>query len=561
MEFNQQAQWKVLPPAPDEYLSVPGLTPLMAQLLYNRNVQLNEIEPFLATDRRLQGNPFSLPDMRQAVSRIYKTLLSNEKIAIYGDFDVDGVTATAVLVEGLSWLGGKVIPYIPDRVYEGHGLSSTAIEKLHNEGTRLIITVDCGTGNLTEAKRAQEIGMDMIITDHHVPPTTLPQALAVINPKRRDSRYCPPDLAGVGVAFKLLQALFHQDSREKQLNRLLDLVALGTVTDMVPLTGENRYLVKEGLEVLNETRRIGLREMTNLAGLKLGELDSEHISWALGPRLNAAGRVGNAVTSYRLLTTCSPEEARSLAKELEQKNAERQRLTNEVLSMAKEKLAAEAYPSLLFQGDESYPDGIIGLVAGKLVEEFYRPAIILSLGPELCRGSCRSIPEFNILSILEGCRDLLRSFGGHPFAAGFVVARQNLAELKERIRRLAMSELSQLDLRPKLVIDAELPLSTFAGSTFNLMQKLSPFGQGNVKPTFLTRRVTVGECQKLGKQAEHLQLKLKQGNISWRAVHFDSRKANERIPSCIDIVYNLEKDWWNGEEVLRLNLLDFAPSR
>ncbi|TET40318.1 MAG: single-stranded-DNA-specific exonuclease RecJ, partial [Dehalococcoidia bacterium] len=295
MELSQQAQWKVLPPAPDEYLSALGVAPLIAQLLYNRNVQPSQIEPFLAGDHRLQGNPFLLPDMPQAVSRIYKALLSEEKIAVYGDFDVDGVTATALLVEGLSWLGGKITPYIPDRIYEGHGVSSAAIEKLHNQGIGLIITVDCGIGSLTESKQAQEMGTDVIITDHHIPSTTLPQAIAVINPKRRDSRYCYPELAGVGVAFKLLQALFHQDSREKQLNELLDLVALGTITDMVPLTGENRYLVRKGLEVLNDTRRIGLHEMIKLARLKLGELDTEHISWSLGPRLNAAGRVGNAV--------------------------------------------------------------------------------------------------------------------------------------------------------------------------------------------------------------------------------------------------------------------------
>ena len=558
--LKQQAQWRVLPPAPDEYLHSPGVSPLIAQLLYNRKVKPNEVEPFLAADHRLEGNPFLLPDMPQAVSRIYKALLSEEKFAVYGDFDVDGVTATAVLVEGLSWLGGKVTPYIPDRIYEGHGVSSAGLEKLHNQGTGLIITVDCGIGNLAEARQAQEMGTDMIITDHHIPSAALPQAIAVINPKRRDSRYCFPDLAGVGVAFKLVQALFHQDSREKQLNGLLDLVALGTVTDMVPLTGENRYLVRKGLEVLNNTRRIGLHELIKVARLKLGELDTEHISWSLGPRLNAAGRVGNAVTSYRLLTTCSAEEAHALTKELEKKNAERQRLTSEVLSKAREKVADKAYSALLVQGDESYPDGVIGLVAGKLAEEFYRPTVILSLGSEVCRGSCRSIPEFNILSALEKCHDLLRSFGGHPFAAGFTVARQNLPELEERIMGLAMSELSHLDLRPKLVIDAELPLSAFAGNTFNLIEKLSPFGQGNLKPTFLTRHVAVGECQKLGNQGDHLQLKLKQGDITWRAMHFNSGKAKEEIPSYIDIVYNLKKDWWNGEEVLRLNVLDFAPS-
>ena len=559
MKSNQQ--WQVLPPAPDEYLSSCGISPLIAQLLYNRGVKPAETELFLAADQRLEGNPFLLPDMSRAVSRIYKALLSREKVAIYGDFDVDGVTAAAILVEGLSWLGAKAIPHIPDRFYEGRGLQLPAIEELHSQGVSLVITVDCGISNFTETKQAQEMGIDIIITDHHIPPATSPQAIAVIDPKRRDSRYPHPSLAGVGIAFKLLQALFHEDGREEKLAELLDLVALGTVTDLVPLVGENRYLVKEGLKVLNNTHRMGLQEMTRLAGLELGKLDTGHISWALGPRLNAAGRIEHASTSYHLLTTPSAEEAHRLAVELEELNTERQRLTNEVFSKAKERLAQRTYPSLLVDGDESYPIGVIGLVAGELVDEFHKPAIILNLGPEICHGSCRSIPEFNLVSTLEKCQDLLTTFGGHPSAAGFALARENLAKLEERLMSLAMSELAHLDLQPKLVIDVEVPLSTLVGNTFKLIQKLSPFGQSNPQPTFLSRQVEVVECRSFGNQGKHLELKLKQGDITWRAVYFHSQKTQEEIPSQIDIVYNLDKAWWNGEEVLRLNLRDFAPSQ
>jgi single-stranded-DNA-specific exonuclease len=499
--------------------------------------------------------------MPKAIDRTYKALLSREKIAIYGDFDVDGITATAILVKGLSWLGAKVAPYIPDRFYEGHGLNLPAIEKLHSQGISLLITVDCGISNLREVEQAQEIGLDMIITDHHIPSTTLPQAVAIIDPKRVDSHYPYPDLAGAGVAFKLLQALFYKHSKEKSLAKFLDLVALGTVADVVPLIGENRYLVKEGLKMLNNTQRIGIQEMVSLARLKPGKLDTESISRVLGPRLNAASRIDDATISYRLLTTQSPEEARLLAVELEEKNAERQKLTDEVLSKAKERLTQRAYPPLFIEGDESYPVGVIGLVAGKLVDEFYKPAIILKLAPELCQGSYRSIPGFNLVTALEECRDLLRSFGGHPLAAGFTVARQNLAKLEERLMNLAMSQLSHLDLRPKLVIDAEIPLSAFAGDTFNLIQNLSPFGQGNPQPTFLTRGVEVAEYHNFGNQGNHLGLKLKQENITWKAIHFDSQKAREEIPSYIDIVYNLEKSQWDGEEVLCLNLRDFAPGQ
>lgn len=554
-------QWQLLPPVPDEYLHACGVSSLLAQLLYNRGVKPDEVELFLAADYGLQGNPFLLPDMLQAVSRIYRALRAGEQIAIYGDFDVDGITATTVLVEGLSWLGGKVIPYIPSRFDEGHGMKFAAIEKLHNQGAGLIITVDCGITDLAGAKQAQERGIDLIITDHHLPLANLPQAIAVVDAKRKDSRYPYLNLAGVGIAFKLLQALLHQRGKEEFLTKVLDLVALGTVTDMVPVTGENRYLVKAGLTALNNTHRIGIKEVVRLAGLKLGGLDAGHISWVLGPRLNAAGRIDNASTGYRLLTTDSPEEARLLAVELEEKNAERQKLTSEVLNKVKEKLANKMHLPLLIAGDDSYPVGVIGLVAGKLADEFHKPTIILSLGFEVCQGSTRSIAEFNMASALEKCQDLLLSFGGHPMAAGFTLARQNLAQLEERIMGLATSELSHLELCPKLVIDAEIPLSIFAGDTFNLLQKLSPFGQGNPQPAFLSRHVEVVECRNFGNQGKHLELKLKQGNITWRAVEFGSQKTREGIPAYIDIVYNVERGWWNGEEVLCLNLCDFAPSQ
>jgi len=559
--LNQRTRWKILPPAPDEYLNASDPSPLIAQLLYNRGVKPEEIEPFLSADRRLEGSSFLLPDISQAVSRVYKAVLAREKIAVYGDFDVDGVTATVILAEGLSRFGAEVIPYIPDRVNEGHGLKISALEKLRAQGADLVITVDCGVTDLAEVKQAQEMGMDMIITDHHIPLRSLPRAIAVIDPKRKGSVYPCRDLAGAGVAFKLLQALFHKDSREKWLAKSMDLVVLATVTDLVTLVGENRYLVKEGLRELNNSSRVGIQEMVKLAGLKPGELDVEDISWVLGPRLNAAGRMNNASTSYQLLTTQSPEEARLLALELEERNAERQKLTNEVLSRAREKLATKLHLPVLIDGDESYSIRVIGLVAGKLADEFYKPAIIISLGPELCQGSCRSIPEFDVVSVLEECHNLLTAFGGHPLAAGFTIPRQNLAQLEERITTLATDQLGHLDLRSEIVIDAELPLATFSGETFNLMQKLSPFGQGNPQPTFLTRQVEVIECRNFGKQGEWLRLKLKQGNVTWQAVDFESQRTREEIPPHIDIVYNLEKSRWNGKEVLGLKLRDFAPTQ
>jgi single-stranded-DNA-specific exonuclease len=541
-------------------LNASALPPIIAQLLYNRGVKLEEIDAFLSADRRLEANPFLLPDISQAVSRTYRAALSHEKIAVYGDFDVDGVAATVILAEALSWLGAQVLPYIPDRVSEGHGLKIAALKKLRDQGVKLVITVDCGATDVAEVRQAQEMGMDVVITDHHIPLGSLPPAAAVVDPKRKDAVYPYPDLAAAGVVFKFVQALFHKDKKEEKLSGFLDLVVLATVTDVVSLTGENRYLVKQGLKELNRTSRVGIQEMVRLAGLKLGEVDTDAIAWALGPRLNAAGRMNNASTSYQLLTTGSLEEARLLALELEERNTQRQKLTGEVLTRAKEKLATRLHLPLLIEGDESYSVSVIGLVAGRLVDEFYKPAIVISLGSEVCQGSCRSIPEFNMVSALAECRGLLTAFGGHPLAAGFTAPRRNVAQLEQRLLHLATEQLGHLDLRPQIIIDADLPLSAFSGDTYNLMQKLSPFGQGNPQPTFLTRRVNVTECRNFGNRNEWLRLKLKQGDATWQAVDFEPQRTGQGVPSCIDIVYNVEKSRWNGEEVLSLNLRDFAPA-
>ena len=559
-DLSQRARWRVLPPVPDDYLDACALPGLLAQLLYNRGVRPAEIEPFLAADYRMEGDPFLLPDISQAVSRVYRAVLRRERIAVYGDFDVDGVTAVAILAVGLTKLGGDVIVYIPDRFTEGHGLNTPAIEKLHAHGTDLIITADCGVTDVAQVGRAQELGIDVIVTDHHVPLDRLPRAVAVVDPKRRDSAYPCPGLAGAGVVFKFMQALFHGDSRAGWLIGALDLVALATVTDLSPMVGENRYLVKEGLKVLNKGSRPGIRAMIDLAGLKAGVLNSEHISWVLGPRLNAAGRVNDASTSYRLLTTESAAEARLLALELEEKNTERQKLSSEVLGRAKEKLAGKLHLPLLMEADESYSIGVIGPVAGKLVDAFYKPVVIVSIGPELCQGSCRSIAGFDMVLALEKCGDLLSAFGGHPMAAGFTVPRRNLARLEERLIGLAQEQLGHLDLRPELVIDAELPLSALTGEAFTSMQSLSPFGRDNPPPTFLTRQVEVIECRSFGNNSDWLSMRLRQDSTTWQAVDFGHSEQGRQVPSCIDIVYNLETGRWNGEDVLRLNLRDLAPS-
>ncbi len=556
------SRWNLLPPVPDKRLvNSSGFPPLIAQLLYNRGLtEPSQLEPFITGDKRLSGNPFLLPDMHQAVARTYQALLSGENIAIYGDYDVDGITATALLVQGLSSLGGKAIPYIPHRLTEGYGLKTAALENLYRRGISLVITVDCGITALSQVKKAKKMGLDIIITDHHTPLPEIPLAIAIVNPKLPNSNYSFLELAGVGVAFKLLQALLQSIGREQQLNELVDLVALGTVADMAPLLEENRYLVKEGLKLINTNPRLGIRKIITQTGLNIGTIDSESISWILAPRLNAAGRLAHAMTSYKLLMTDSPQEAQGLSIWLEQKNAERQKLTTNALAKAREQVLAQGISPLLVASDRDYPAGIAGLVASRLSEEFYRPAIVVRTGEQVSSGSCRSIPEFNIILALNQCSSLLSQFGGHSQAAGFILPTKNLTRLQETLSQLATTQLAGADLRSKLDIDAEVTLPDLSGDIFQTIQQLAPFGRGNPPPTFLSRGVEVADCHIMGSEGEHLRLKLKQGGSVWDGVGFRLGNYLAEVSSPLDIVHNLEIDRWGGEERLRLNILDFAPT-
>ena len=553
-------RWNLLPSVPTEHtLNDSELPPLVIQLLYNRGItEPADIELFLNADSRLSFDPFLLPDMHPAIARIYRALLSAEKIAIFGDFDVDGISSTALLVQGLNALGADTTIYIPHRINEGHGLNSAALKQLHQQGVSLVITVDCGVTGIDAVKKANARGLDIIITDHHVPLEELPPAIAVVDPMRADSEYPFRELAGVGVAFKLLQALYINMGREKELEEFLDLVALGTVADMSPLLGENRYLVRRGLELLNAAPRLGISHMAALANKDTGSLNAEDISWFLAPRLNAAGRLENAMASYDLLTTSLPSEAYRLALLLEETNAERQKLTASALAIARKQVLDKGISDLLITSDSGYVGGILGLVAGKLSNEFYRPSIAIRLGDKYSSASCRSIPEFDIIQAISSCSSLLSRFGGHSQAAGFSLPTQNLPEVEQQLCRLASEKLAALDLKPHLDIDAEVMLDNLSGETFGTLQQMAPFGKGNQLPVFLSRGVKVSDCQPMGNSGSHLRLKLKQNGASWEAVAFGFGDCLSKMQPVIDIVYNIELNSWRGEESLRLNLLDLV---
>jgi len=587
MTLPARKRWQVLPPAPAEHLQHFGdLPPLVVQLLYNRGLsEASEVAAFLAAPgEEPLGDPLDMRDMRQAVQRIQQAITSGERIVVYGDFDVDGITSAALLVQTLEALGARASPYIPRRLEEGYGLNLGALDRLAAEDVRLVITVDNGISALAEVEHAHTLGIDVIVTDHHHVPPQLPRAVAILNPKRPDCAYPFKELAGVGVAFKLAQALlvpsskFHVPSFTLRglehetwnlergtcgnLEPGLDLVALGTVVDMAPLIGENRALARRGLALLNQTQRPGLLAMIARAGLRLGQIDSSALSFALGPRLNAAGRIDDAIASYRLLVTDSPDEAATLADDLEAKNQERQRLTAEVLEHARSQACELGDARLLLVAGEGYAAGVVGLVAGRLVDEFYRPALVVEWGEERSRGSARSIPEFNIVTALAECQDLLVRFGGHAMAAGFTVETPRLATLQGRLQAIADRELRGLDLTPTLFVDAELPLAQASWATYNWVGRLAPFGYANPTPTFLSRRVHVREARVVGNN--HLRLKLADGPVVWDAIGFrlgDWAEPVAKHPS-IDLVYTLETSQWGAEEpVLQLNVKDLRLHR
>lgn len=561
-------RWNLPHPVPDAYRAhFPDLHPVAVQILYNRERNPEEARAFLER-RPGPDDPFALHGMNKAVDRIRWAIRRKEPIAVFGDFDADGVTATALLVITLRSMGADVRPYIPHRVEEGYGLNIPAIDELADAGARLLVTVDCGIRFPREIAHARRRGMEVIVTDHHLVGTEPLEAVAVVNPHQEECPYPYKGLAGVGLAYKLAQGLLRANRQvplrgSVPLNEeeLLDLVALGTVADLAPLTGENRYLVSRGLERLNRAPRVGVEALIRQSGLQPGRVDTWHIGFALGPRLNAAGRVAHAEKAYQLLTTDLPDEAERLARELDELNQERQRLTKEMQERARAVvLEREADRPLLFVADPEFPAGVVGLVASRLVDEFYRPAVIVEQGEEVSKGSARSIPEFHITRALDQCADLLKRHGGHAVAAGFAVPTRHLDELKRRLLDIAARELEGRELVPALEIDAEIPLKEANWPLWEAIQTLRPFGEGNPEPLFLTRNVWVRRAVPVGADNAHLKLLLSDGRAVWDGIAFRQGEWAGRLPERVDVVYYLRENEWNGEARLQLEVQDLRPA-
>lgn len=562
-------RWALAAPVTAQQASAwAGVPNLLVQLLYNRRIAPEWARQFLEGGE-LGYDPLGaqpLLGMREAVDRLTRAIEKGERIAVFGDFDADGVTATVLLVQVLAGLGAQVEPYIPHRVDEGYGLNIDALRSLYKRGVRAVVTVDCGIRSLQEVAAA-EPHLSLIVTDHHEPGRHLPPATAVINPKQPGCPYPFKGLAGVGVAFKLAQALLramesHAARAGLSAESLLDLVALGTVSDLAPLLGENRLLVRRGLAVLNESARPGVEALMANAGLRRGQVDATAIGFRLGPRLNAAGRLESAMVAYDLLAGRDPLQARAGAAQLGEMNRLRQELTEATFAEA-EAQVQERDPAapLLFVAGESFNPGIVGLAASRLAEAHYRPAVVVELGDEESRGSCRSIREFHITEALDLCQDLLVRHGGHAAAAGFTVATRNLEELRRRLLEIAAERLDGADLRPELQIDAELPLEEVDWATLELLQQMEPCGVDNPLPVLLSRGVPVTGVRPVGSDGKHLRLTLRDGRrVSWDAMFWRQGERAGDIPGRIDVAYTLEAHDWNGTRRLQLNVQDLRAA-
>lgn len=558
-------QWTVRPSAPESFAKTLGMPPLWASLLFHRGVRSpQQAKAFL--DGEDLGDPFALAGMDSAVARVRQAIRGSERITVYGDFDADGVTASSLLYSALARLGASVSVYLPNRMSEGHGLNLAALRKLKAEGTSLVITVDTGITASAEVAAATAMGIDTVITDHHVASGAMPPACAVVTPPDLSGASPLRFLAGAGLAFKLAHSLCLA-SGDALPDDLVGLAAIGTVADLTPLRGENRVLVSAGLSALRRAPVPGIAALCETARLRPDGLDADALSFGLVPRINAAGRLASPETSFHLLTAASFDEALPLAQTLERLNRERQVLTDELSAEA----AAEAERQsreyrLLFIAGKQFLPGVNGLVASRLVDQFQRPSVVAAVSDGVARASARSIPAFNLAEALHRVSHHLVRYGGHAAAAGFVARQEDLPRVSETLTDLAGATLAGRDLTPSLDVDAVAAPRTLLGNTLRFLERLGPFGQGNPEPLFLARAMRVADVQRIGAEGKHLSLKLRSDGAVWDAVWFSSRGKGSAAPAlapgaAVDIVYSIGRDKRTAEGRPRLVVEDLRAAQ
>ena len=596
-------QWQISPEPPLDFRSVvEKIHPVLAGILWNRGLRSAEavkafledfIDPQQSLDLAGDGSllfydPFLFRDMRPAVDLIVKHIKAGNKIVVYGDYDADGVTASAVLAEALHIFNAQVEVYLPDRVSEGYGLNNQALQQIKEQGASLIITVDNGIRNKAEVEYALSLGLEVIITDHHVLPENradLPRC-PVIDPADASDTYPWPFLAGVGVSFKLVCALLSQSklgAEQKKIiaERSLDLVAVGTIADMVSLLGENRWLVKRGLKVLNQKRRLGLNALFKTAKLTLDRpLEAWNVGWQLGPRLNAASRIGHANSAFALISAKSEEEAQVLAQELNQRNLNRQQITEEIIKQVEAQIDKNNLPPLIVgvaDKDQLWNEGVVGLVSGKICEKYHRPTLViarlaedegkLSATGDSFKGSGRSIEGFNLIAAIEECSEFLDKYGGHPMACGFSIDNQEKLNLfREKLLALAVERLTPEVLAPKLKLEAALALSEINLDLVEAINGLAPFGQNNPQPRFVSFGLRLEDIALMGSERQHIKLRVAGTgqNISFSlwAISFGNAASFQELKpgQIIDLAYYLDINEFNGRREVQLKIIDWRLS-
>ncbi|MEK9183397.1 MAG: single-stranded-DNA-specific exonuclease RecJ [Patescibacteria group bacterium] len=604
--------WQILPKISQKFRQqFPKIPEVVLQLLHNRNLlEQDKIDEFLNPDYSQDvHNPGLFRDMTKAVERIFSAIAKNELIVIHGDYDADGVCAAVILYSTLKELGAKHLDvFLPDRELEGYGVNKDTVELLTASGAKLIITCDCGISNYAEVELAQKNGVDVIITDHHTVPTEIPPAFAIIHPKVPNETYPDKGLSGGGVAFKLAQALLmslratclparqersnleqltdeiasvaplpRNDKRAGFEKWLLDLVAISSVADMVPLLGESRTLTKYGLIVLNRTKRLGLRQLIKITGLNKNPetpLTATNIGFQLAPRINAAGRMQHANTAYQLLIASDPIEAKELARELDANNKERQKITEKMTNEAKEIIQKEKQENapIIFALKEGWPLGLVGLVASRLCDRYYRPALVMTKKEGQIHGSGRSIDEINIIAKLEKLKTYFEKFGGHPQACGFTLKNANdLEKFKKDLTALVAKDAAKKDLTPTLIIDAEINLEEINWELYDSLGKFEPFGEDNPMPRYLGKNLTVARVDALGADCQHLKLLIKHNNgMTHKMIGFgfgDEERVGInwcealKIGDKIDAVFEISVNQWNGNRELQLKIIDLKKTR
>ncbi len=533
------------------------ISKILSQVLINRGIKtLKEAEEFLSVKLENLLDPFSFRQMNAAVGLIKKAISSKEKVMLCGDYDVDGITSIVMLKNTLSSLGLNTLHYIPHRIKDGYGLNKKAVDIAKEKKIKLLITVDSGTSSHEEIKELRKANIDVIVTDHHETlHNDLPPASAIINPKVKSCTYKFKELAGVGVAYKLCQAVTNETLVED-----LDLVSLGTIADVVPLTGENRIIAKIGLSRLSKTERAGIKALVEVSRLRAKEINSTFVSFILGPRINASGRMDSAETALKLLLSEDKKEADTLAKTIDGYNRQRQKIEGQILEEAHDLISREVNfkeHKIIVVAKEGWHQGVLGIVASKLADKFYRPAIVISLTDDLCKGSGRSIKNFHLFNALVECKKHLETFGGHAHAVGLIVSRGNIKNFKEEINRLAKEKLKLEDLLPSIDIDMELSLADLSDAFAEELKSLEPFGTGNPEPLFYTRNLKLkGEPQVLSRDT--LKFWVSDGEITYPAIGFGMGSFKDSLMNAasLDLVYKLGIDAWQGDNSLILEAKD-----